>query len=323
MAISRRHLIRTSSVIGGVLLAGIPRNVFSMEPTGATVISTWDHGVPANAAALAALAAGGSALDAAEKGVMVVEADPMNRSVGLGGTPDRDGIVTLDASIMDHDSRAGSVAFVSTVAHPIALARMVMERTPHVMMVGKGAEQFAQEHGVPIIEPHPSDDVRRAWEAWKKENNYQPEINIENHDTIGMLVRDANGRLAGACTTSGLGYKMHGRVGDSPIIGAGLFVDGDVGAATCTGLGESVIRTSASTVAVEAMRHGATPQEACEEAIRRIIRKHANHRDFQVGILAMNIKGETGGHGMHKGFTYALSRPDRATTLEQASHSLI
>lgn len=322
MKMSRRDLIRTTSVLGTAVVAGLHRNLLAMNSSGATVISTWDHGVTANAAALAALANGGNALDAVEKGVMVVEADPQNRSVGLGGTPDRDGIVTLDASIMDHDSRAGSVAFVSTVAHPIALARMVMERTPHVMMVGKGAEQFAQEQGVPVIAPHLSEEVRIAWEEWKKTTNYQPVINIENHDTIGMLVRDASGRLAGACTTSGLGYKMHGRVGDSPIIGAGLFVDGDIGAATCTGLGETVIRTAASTVAVEAMRHGATPQEACEEAIRRIIRKHSNHRDFQVGILAMNTKGETGAHGMHKGFTFALSRPDMQTKLAQASYSL-
>jgi N4-(beta-N-acetylglucosaminyl)-L-asparaginase len=311
------------SLLGATAYAGLHRSLLAMNTSGATVISTWDHGVPANAAALATLAAGGSALDAVEKGVMVVEADPNNRSVGLGGTPDRDGIVTLDASIMDHDSRAGSVAFVTTVAHPIALARLVMERTPHVMMVGKGAEQFAQEQGVPVISQQLSDDVRRAWEEWKRTNNYQPVINIENHDTIGMLVRDANGRLAGACTTSGLGYKMHGRVGDSPIIGAGLFVDGDVGAATCTGLGETVIRTAASTIAVEAMRFGARPQEACEEAIKRIIRKHANHKDFQVGILAMNTKGETGAHGMHKGFTYALSRAGEQTMLEQASHSLM
>jgi len=293
-----------------------------MNDSQATVISTWNHGVPANAAALATLADGGSALDAAERGVMVVEADPTNRSVGLGGTPDRDGIVTLDACIMDHDSRAGSVAFVSTVAHPIALARMVMERTPHVMMVGKGAERFAREQAVPVIEPHLSDDVRQALEAWKKSNNYQPPINIENHDTIGLLVRDADGCLAGACTTSGLGYKMHGRVGDSPIIGAGLFVDGDVGAATCTGLGEAVIRTAASTVAVEAMRHGTSPQEACEEAITRIVRKHANHREFQVGILAMDTRGNIGAYGLQKGFSYAVSRPGAETRLETAASAI-
>jgi len=319
---NKRAFLKTTALAGSAVLMGLHRNAWAMNVSQATVISTWDHGVPANAVALATLADGGSALDAAERGVMVVEADPGNRSVGLGGTPDRDGIVTLDACIMDHDSRAGSVAFVSTVAHPIAVARLVMERTPHVMLVGKGAEQFAREQGVPVIEPHLSEQVRRAWEEWKRTSNYQPPVNIENHDTIGMLVRDAEGRLAGACTTSGLGYKMHGRVGDSPIIGAGLFVDGDVGAATCTGLGEAVIRTAASAAAVEAMRHGADPQEACEEVIRRIIRKHANHRDFQIGILAMNTNGMIGAYGLQKGFSYALSQPGAATTLEVATSAI-
>ena len=319
---NKRTFLKTTALVGGAALMGLHRSVLAMNSSQATVISTWDHGVPANAAALAALASGGTALDAAERGVMVVEADTGNRSVGLGGTPDRDGIVTLDACIMDHDSRAGSVAFVSTVAHPIALARMIMERTPHVMMVGKGAEEFARSQGVRMIEPHLSAEVRAAWEAWKAANHYQPLINIENHDTIGMLVRDAEGRLAGACTTSGLGYKMHGRVGDSPIIGAGLFVDGDVGAATCTGLGEAVIRTAAGAVAVEAMRHGASPQEACEEAIRRIIRKHDNHREFQVGMLTMDTKGEIGAFGLQKGFSYALSHPGEATVLNQAASAI-
>ena len=325
---SRRHLIITASVIGGVLATGAHRLLSAEGNTGAIVISTWDHGMPANAAALESLAKGGNALDAAERGVMVVEADPNNRSVGLGGTPDRDGIVTLDACIMDHDSRAGSVCFVSKIFHPVALARIVMERTPHIMLVGEGAEQFAREVGVPLIKQELSSEVRTAWEAWKKEKNYQPPINIENHDTIGILVRDANGRIAGACTTSGLGYKMHGRVGDSPIIGAGLFVDGDVGGATCTGVGEAVIRTSASAIAVEMMRNGATPQEACERAIKRIMAKHSSktikhldYRELQVGMLTMNVKGETGAYSIHKGFTYALSKPNANTELKAAGYA--
>jgi N4-(beta-N-acetylglucosaminyl)-L-asparaginase len=321
MSASRRSFLKQTALVSSALTVGNVGRLLARGVDGAVVISTWDHGVPANAAALATLANGGSALDAAEQGVKVVEADPNNRSVGLGGTPDRDGIVTLDASIMDHDSRAGAVAFVSTVAHPIALARMVMERTPHVLMVGKGAEQFAREQGEPVVEQHLADDVRKAWEEWKKTQNYKPPVNIENHDTIGLLVRNARGRIAGACTTSGLGYKMHGRVGDSPIIGAGLFVDGDVGAATCTGLGEAVLRTSASAIAVECMRRGATPQEACEEAIKRIVRRNRTDTRFQVGILAMNVAGETGGHAVLPGFTYALSAPSSPTALVNASHN--
>lgn len=278
------------------------------QPDLPLVISTWDHGMAANAAALAALASGGSVVDAVERGVMVTEADPTNLSVGLSGLPDRDGIVTLDACIMSGDGRAGSACFLQGIKHPISLARMVMEKTPHVMIVGAGAERFARENGMSQLPNALSEGAKKAWEDWLKEQKYKPVINIENHDTIGLLARDAQGHMAGACTTSGLAYKIHGRVGDSPIIGAGLFVDDEVGGATCTGLGESVIRTSASTVAVERMRYGASPQEACEEAIRRIVKKHTNWKEFQVGILAIDKQGRHGAFALHKGFTYALNR---------------
>src|SRR5574337_2128297 len=256
------------------------------------VISTWRHGMPANEEAWKTLTNGGSSLDAAENGVMVVKADKTNRSVGLCGYPDRDGIVTLDASIMNHDGMAGSVSFVQGIEHPISLARRVMEKTPHVMLTGSGAELFARQEGIPQLPNVLPDDVQKAWQDWLKTQNYKPVINIENHDTIGMLVLDKNGIMAGSCTTSGLAWKMHGRVGDSPVIGAGLFLDSDVGAAACTGLGETVLRTLSSHVAVEEMRRGATPQEACEEAIARIVKKHPNYKEFQVGIIAVNKDGE-------------------------------
>ena len=195
------------------------------------VISTWNHGLAANEEAMKTLKAGGSALDAAEKGVWIVEADPNNTSVGLGGFPDRDGIVTLDASIMDMSGKAGCVAFVQGVEHPISLARAVMEKTPHVLMVGHGAELFAESLGIKRLPNKLTPQTEKAWKEWLTEKNYKPIINIENHDTIGLLTLDQDGGMAGACTTSGLAWKMHGRVGDSPIIGAGLFVDGDVGAA--------------------------------------------------------------------------------------------
>jgi N4-(beta-N-acetylglucosaminyl)-L-asparaginase len=273
---------------------------------GPLVISTWSHGMPANEEAMKTLLAGGSLTDTVEKGVMVVEADKSNTSVGLGGFPDREGIVTLDASIMNEKGDAGSVAFVQGIEHPISLARAVMEKTPHVMIVGKGAEIFAKSLGIPQLPNALTDVTKKAWGEWLKEKNYKPIINIENHDTIGLLAMNAEGFVAGCCTTSGLAWKMHGRVGDSPVIGAGLFVDNEVGAATCTGLGETVLRTLASHVAVEVMRNGGTPQEACEEAINRIVRKHANYKDFQVGILAINKQGEHGAYGLQKGFNYAL-----------------
>jgi N4-(beta-N-acetylglucosaminyl)-L-asparaginase len=300
------------------------RRSSTFPPAKPIVVSTWRHGVPANEAAIATLKAGGSALDAAEAGVMVTERDPENLSVGLAGLPDRDGLVTLDAAIMDHDGRAGGVCFVQGVRHPIALARRVMEKTPHVLLAGAGAERFAREEGFEIVANELSPAARERYEAWLVESRYEPVANIENqsgggspparlrggpddHDTIGMLVLDADGRLAASCTTSGLGFKMHGRVGDSPIVGAGIYVDGEVGAATCTGLGETVLKTLASFLAVERMRAGDTPQQACEAAIGRVIAKNPDPKSYQVGILAIDRNGSCGAFAVQKGFDFARS----------------
>lgn len=283
------------------------------------IISTWKHGELANLAAWRTLNAGGNALDAAEQGVWAVEADKNNTSVGLGGYPDRDGFVTLDASIMRDDGMAGCVAFVQGIEHPITLARKVMEDTPHVLLVGKGAELFAKQEGIEQLPNTMTEQVKMAWKDWLKQQDYHPVINFENHDTIGMLVLDATGKMAGSCTTSGLAWKMHGRVGDSPIIGAGLFLDNEVGAATCTGLGETVLRTLASHTAVEEMRRGASPQEACEEAINRIIKKHKNYEEFQVAILAINKAGEHGSYAIQKGFNYALYQHDKNVMFDSES----
>ena len=270
------------------------------------VLATWDHGLPANETALARLASGGSALDAVEAGCRAVEADCPDMTVGLGSRPDRDGFVTLDAAIMADDGRAGCVAFVQGVAHPISLARLVMERTPHVLLVGRGAEQFARECGVDVAPPKRTVEADRQWREWLKDRRYEPIINIENHDTISMLVLDAQGRMAAGSTTSGLAYKMHGRVGDSPIIGAGVFVDAPVGGAICTGLGETVLRTLGAHLAVEAMRAGAAPQEACEQAIARIVAKNGDPSRYQVGMLALDYQGRVGAFAVQPGFTYAL-----------------
>ena len=258
----------------------------------------------ANDEGFSALDAGGNALDMIEAGARLVEADAEGLSVGIGGLPDRDGKVTLDACIMDHTQNAGSVCFVQNVAHPITLARKVMEETPHVMLAGAGAEQYARELGVQPTNLL-TEKARKAWENWQTTSNYEPVINIENHDTIGLLALDHEGRLAGGCTTSGVAYKMHGRVGDSPIIGAGLYVDGAVGGATATGLGEAVMRTVGSFLVVELMRQGASPQEACYEAVQRIIRSMPTD-DLQVGYLALGRNGEVGGHALHGGFNYAF-----------------
>lgn len=266
------------------------------------VICTWDF-FNASAKAWEVLNDGGNALDAIEQGVKVEEDDVSNQTVGTGGRPDRDGNVTLDACIMDKDGNCGAVLAMQNIANPISVARKVMEDTPHVMLAGQGAEQFAYEKGFEKVNLL-TEQSRLEWLEWKKTSEYKPIINIENHDTIGMLAIDKNGDIAGGCTTSGMGYKMAGRVGDSPIIGAGLFVDNEMGAATATGLGEEVVRTVGSFLIVELMRQGKSPQEACEEGVKRIMAKNEGRNDFQIGFIAINKKGETGGYCIHPGFTY-------------------
>jgi isoaspartyl peptidase/L-asparaginase-like protein (Ntn-hydrolase superfamily) len=262
----------------------------------------------ANKAAWEVLSKGGKAIDAVEKGVRVTENDLTNRSVGIGGRPDRDGHVTLDACIMDEQSRCGSVAFLEGIKHPISVARAVMEKTQHVMLVGEGAHKFAVENGFETAKT-PLPEVKKEWQEWKKENKdlfKKPEINHENHDTIGMIAMDANGDFSGACTTSGWAYKLHGRVGDSPIIGAGLFIDNEVGAATATGLGEAIIRIAGSHTVVELMRHGYSPMEACKEAVNRIIKKHKDLTGLQCCFLAIDKQGNVGSYSVYNGFNYAL-----------------
>jgi isoaspartyl peptidase/L-asparaginase-like protein (Ntn-hydrolase superfamily) len=307
----RRKFIHAISV--GTLSAAMTKDLLAIplsdskrSENAPIVVSTWKHGLEANEAAWSILAEGGSALDAVEAGVRVTESDASNRSVGLGGLPDRDGNVTLDACIMDENSNCGSVAYLEEIEHPVSVARKVMEDTPHVMMVGKGAQEFALSKGFEktnLLTP----EARDEWEAWKEsEDMNKPPINSENHDTIGMLAMDSSGNISGACTTSGWAYKLPGRVGDSPIIGAGLFVDNEVGAACASGMGEAVIRIAGSHTVVELMRHGYSPEEACKEAVNRIIKKHSNIDGLQVAFLAMNKNGEVGGYSVYAGFNYAL-----------------
>ena len=269
------------------------------------VIATWN--VPnATAKAWEALDNGGISLDAVEQGCMIEEADVKNSSVGKGGMPDRDGNVTLDACIMDKDGNYGAVMCVQNITHVISLARKVMEETPHVILAGEGAEKFGYDLGLKK-ENLLTESSKKAWEKWKKTSDYKPIINIENHDTIGMLAIDHNGDISGACTTSGLSYKMAGRVGDSPIIGSGLFIDNEVGGATATGMGEEVLKTVGSFLIVELMRQGKTPQEACEEAVRRVVKKSGDrYKDFQVGFIALNKQGETGAYCIHEFFNYNI-----------------
>ncbi len=315
--INRRNFLESLSAAGVLSLVPGALKSNSLFPNShpeitslPVIISTWSHGVDANTAANEVLENGGSVVDAVETAVRIPEADPNNRSVGLGGVPDRDGHVTLDASIMGPDGNAGSVCFLENIVHPISVARLVMEKTPHVMLSGEGALQFALENGFEeqnLLTP----ETEKAWKEWLKESKYEPELNWENkpnefHDTIGLLAVDRNGEIAGACTTSGLGYKMRGRVGDSPIIGAGLFVDNEIGGATATGMGELVIKTVGSFLVVELMRNGRSPQQACKEAVERIVMKVPENKIRQVGFIAVNKRGETGAYCLQPGFNYAL-----------------
>ena len=326
--INRRKFIRASvftsfaTIAGKKLLAGNMEEVVVGKPV---VISTWDAGIAANKAAWEVLRNKGKAIDAVEKGVMVTEAS-QNCCVGLGANPDRDGFVTLDACIMDDKFNCGSVAFLERIKHPISVARRVMEKTPHVMLVGAGAQQFAVAEGFPLEEQKLSTDAKKAYDNWLKKSEYKPPaINIENkqghgpfaptrldngewnHDTIGMVAMDSFGNLSGSCTTSGAGFKMRGRVGDSPIIGAGLFVDNEVGACTATGQGEDVIRVAGSHSVVELMRQGLSPEAACKKVIERIVKiKKEKAKEIQVAFLAVNKKGLVGAFAIHKGFDYAI-----------------
>lgn len=299
------------------------------------VISTWDFGKAANAAAWELLNRSGRALDAVEAGVRVPEADETNQSVGYGGLPDRDGRVTLDACIMDEKYNCGSVMCLEHIKHPISVARLVMEKTPHIILTGEGALRFALANGFKkenLLTPA----SEKAWREWLKTSDYKPVANIENqlyqpgkdsmpggkdnHDTIGMLAIDAQGNISGACTTSGLAYKMQGRVGDSPVIGAGLYVDNEVGGATATGVGEEVIRIVGAHLIVELMRQGRSPQTACREAVERIIKRNpARAKEIQVGFLALNKKGEYGAYCLQKGFTYAVRNQHTDTVFQSSS----
>ena len=326
----RRKFINLSGL--GITSFSIPNFIQSRNPSNLIqpiVASTWDAGIRANVAAWEVLKNGGHALDAVEQGVMVTE-NEINCCVGLDANPDRDGFVTLDASIMDHEFNCGSVAFLERIKHPISVARKVMEKSPHVFLVGAGAQSFALANGFKLESGALSEQANKNYKDWLKKSNYQPIINVEknqsvtyndpainaptkltdgqwNHDTIGMIALDQFGNLSGSCTTSGAGFKMRGRVGDSPIIGAGLYVDNEVGAVVATGQGEDVIRVAGASAVVEWMRQGKSPEEACKLVVEKINRiKKEKAKDIQVCFVAINKKGMVGAYALQKGFNFSV-----------------
>jgi N4-(beta-N-acetylglucosaminyl)-L-asparaginase len=301
----RRDFFKASAIgltIPSTIIKGQKINISKNNPV---ILSTWNFGLNANIEALKELKNGGNAMDAAEKGAMHAESDVENTSVGFGGLPDEKGKVTLDACVMDRSGNAGSVAFLQNIKHPVSVARKVMEETKHVMLVGEGANQFAIKNGFKEKKLL-TKKSKNEWKKWLQ--NRREMTPHETHDTLSILVQDKKGDLAGACTTSGWAYKMHGRVGDSPIIGAGLFLDNEVGSAAATGLGEEVLKTTGSFLVVELMRQGRSPQEACEEALKRVIKRHNGNPDFQIGYIALRKDGEIGSACLKWSFEYALAK---------------
>jgi N4-(beta-N-acetylglucosaminyl)-L-asparaginase len=336
---NRKKFLQRSAFIAPLLFS---KRTFTNGFDGTTkpiVISTWDSGMVVNAEAWKILSANGRSLDAVEAGAMHIE-NEINCCVGLGGYPDRDGIVTLDSCIMDEHANCGAVAGLERIKHPVSVARKVMEKTPHIILVGAGAQQFAVENGFNLENTELSEEAKNAYSEWLKKSEYKPVINIErktgngpfapnffddgsvNHDTMGLVAMDHNGNLSGAVTTSGMAFKIHGRVGDSPIIGAGLFVDNEIGAATSSGVGEEVIRICGTHLVVELMRQGYSPELACKKAVERIVKRDKEKAgSLQVGFLALNKKGQYGAYAIQKGFVFSV-KSDLENVIHQSKYLL-
>ena len=326
---------------------GISSVIPSFSPGGIKpiIVSTWDSGQGVNEAAWKILRTNGRALDAVETGALYIE-NLVSCCVGLGGYPDRDGIVSLDACIMDEHANCGAVAGIERIKHPVSVARKVMENTPHVLLVGHGAQKFALENGFNLQPATLSPKAEKAYKEWLKDSEYRPQINIENmpvseegkkkgpvapnffndgtanHDTMGLVALDSRGNFSGAVTTSGMAFKMHGRVGDSPVIGAGLFVDNEIGAAVSSGVGEEVIRICGTHLVVEYMRQGYSPELSCKKAVERIIKRDRKKAaTLQVGFVALNKQGQHGGYAVQDGFVYSV-KSERETKMYKSKYFL-
>jgi isoaspartyl peptidase/L-asparaginase-like protein (Ntn-hydrolase superfamily) len=309
------------------------------------ILSTWTFGQIANAAGWPVLKRGGKSIDAVEQACIAVESDPQVDSVGIGGTPDADGNVTLDGSIMLSPEKCAGVGCIRHYAHPVSIARKVMERTTHKLLVGEGAEKFAAANGFKK-EKLLTKEARDWWKKWKadpqRHNFHRTSANRPNreearlrnrvgaasaaaprrkspksHDTVGVLAIDSNGTIAGACSTSGWAFKLPGRVGDSPIIGAGLYVDPTVGAAVATGMGELMLGTCATFLVVERMRAGDSPQQAIQAVLERVAKSYNLKKRQQCALIALRTDGQWSTGGLVSGFRAAITTPDQNELQEQ------
>jgi L-asparaginase/N4-(beta-N-acetylglucosaminyl)-L-asparaginase len=311
--LERRDFLRAGTLAWAGLSLACERRNAPGEAALPVVISTWTFGRAANEETVRRLEGGAAVLDAVQHGVMQIEADPDETSVGIGGYPNREGVVELDAALMDGGTLdAGSVAALRNIKHPVAVARKVMDETPHVLLVGDGARRFALQHGFEE-ENLLTDKARKAWE------NHRTDGSQPSHDTIGMVALADDGRMAGACTTSGLAWKLPGRVGDSPLIGHGMYCDDQAGGAAATGVGEEVIKVCGSYQIVEFMRQGLEPQDAVRRVLQRILRRKRSGEVPQVGFVALRADGLVGFASTRLGFRAAVSRGGRHEVLDAPS----
>jgi N4-(beta-N-acetylglucosaminyl)-L-asparaginase len=345
---TRRDFLRTAAVASGALLLeqnGVASTAMHNVPAARVVVIASANGLKATAKAMELIKQGTDALDAVVAGVNIVEDDPKDMSVGYGGFPNEDGVVELDASVMHGATgRGGAVASIRNIKNPSRVAKKVMERSDHVLLVGEGALRFARAHGFKE-ENLLTDETREAWLRWKEnmsaEDDWLPEHTIDsqnigetfraalrNHGTINCNGLDLSGNISGCTTTSGMAFKLPGRVGDSPILGAGLYVDNEVGAAGSTGRGEANLLACSSVLIVESMRQGKSPTDACLMACERIARMTKMKRlldekgrpKFQVNFYAITKKGEYGGASIWSGSKFAVNTGETESRLEDCAN---
>ncbi|MBM3879055.1 MAG: N(4)-(beta-N-acetylglucosaminyl)-L-asparaginase [Verrucomicrobia bacterium] len=346
--LTRRRFLQAATLAGAGQLASqaaAPPQPTSSTPAGRPLAIASGNGLQATARAMALIQQGADALDAVLAGVNLVEDDPNDHTVGLGGYPNEAGVVELDASVMHGPTgRGGAVAALQNIRNPSNVARLVMERTDHVLLVGAGALQFAKAHGF-TEENLLTNAAREAWLKWKEslsaQDDWLPPHSIQTPDvgarrapfarpygTINCNALDQRGGISGCTTTSGLAFKIPGRVGDSPILGAGLWVDNEVGAAGSTGRGEANLLACSSVMVVEYMRQGLAPEAACLRACQRIVTQTKMRRllddqgrpKFNVSFYAFNKQGDFGGAAIWPGFKFAVNTGEAESRLVAGAH---
>jgi N4-(beta-N-acetylglucosaminyl)-L-asparaginase len=315
--VDRRDFIKT--VAGTAAFAAMEGRAAMPAESGPVFLSTWVWGKAANERAAEVFKGGGSLLDAIEKGINVPESDPNVTTVGYGGIPNAEGVVELDAAIMDGARhRAGSVCNLHMIKNPISVARLVMEKTRHTTLAGEGAFRFALKMG---FEPQTllTPQSLQKWQEWKANPHHKTYwVSPENHDTIGMVGTDGKGHVVAGCSTSGLAFKIPGRVGDSPLVGCGVYADDNVGTASATGDGDLMTNYCTSVSIVHLMERGASPQDACMDLLKHMVKTDPKNKDGEVAVIAINTRGEIGAACMNDRFhlKYALWRNEESQLLE-------